>query len=268
MAEENGVFTKRQRKKLDHRLRVVEKRDRMLKKDRSSDSAVMEEVFDRLTLMTIYNIMNKGVIRQLHGVVKEGKEARVYWGTDSDGGEFAVKIYLTTTSNFKRMLTYIEGDPRFKNIRKNTRSVIYLWARKEFKNLQTALRAGVRVPRPVIVKNNVLVMEFIGEGGVPAPRLKDQPPEDPESMYLELLEQTERLYSKARLVHGDLSEYNIMNHEERPVLFDLSQAVSVEHPMATELLRRDLNRLNWFFDRLGVEVWSMDRLEEWLSQDE
>jgi RIO kinase 1 len=268
MEKEKEVLTDKQIKKMDHLVKIVEKRDRLLKKDKSSDSAVMEEVFDRLTLMTIYDIMNSGVIQDLHGVVKVGKEARVYRGIDGEGNDFAVKIYLVTTRNFKKMMIYIEGDPRFKNIRKDSRSIIHLWARKEFKNLHSAFQSNVRVPKPVVVKNNVLVMEFIGKEGVPAPLLKDLPPENPDSMYKELLNQINSLYVKAKLVHGDLSEYNIMNYDEKPVLFDLSQAVSVEHPMANEFLKRDLNQVNWFFSRLGVIVRPLDQLMEWFLKNE
>jgi len=67
-----------------------------------------------------------------------------------------------------------------------------------------------------------------------------------------------RLYRKADLVHGDLSEYNIMIWKRKPVIFDVSQAVPTSHPMAEELLRRDLGNLNRFFSRLGVKVLSVD----------
>jgi len=268
MAKDEEILTKRHIKKLEHHIKTVEKRDRILKKDKSSDSAVMEEVFDRLTLMTIYDIMNNGFIQDLHGVVKVGKEARVYRGINNEGIDFAVKIYLVTARNFKKMLMYIEGDPRFKNIRKDSRSIIYLWAKKEFKNLQSAFQSDIKVPKPIVVKNNVLVMEFIGEDGIPAPLLKDLPPEKPEPMYLEILNQIKNLYKKAKLVHGDVSEYNIMNYDEKPVLFDLSQAVSIKHPMANELLKRDLNQVNWFFSRLGVTIQSLDQLMEWFLKNE
>ncbi|MEM2537663.1 MAG: RIO1 family regulatory kinase/ATPase, partial [Candidatus Bathyarchaeia archaeon] len=65
-----------------------------------------------------------------------------------------------------------------------------------------------------------------------------------------------RLYQKAELVHGDLSEYNIMIWRGRPVLFDMSQAVPLSHPMADFLLNRDIANINKFFGRLGVEVLS------------
>ena len=109
------------RKKLEHRLRIVEKRDKMLIKDFTSERAVMEEVFDRSTLMTIYEFLNKRTIDEIYGVVKAGKEARIYWGKDAEGKELAIKIYLTTSADFKKgMLPYIEGDPRFAHVRRDT----------------------------------------------------------------------------------------------------------------------------------------------------
>ncbi|MFB0501081.1 MAG: RIO1 family regulatory kinase/ATPase, partial [Candidatus Bathyarchaeia archaeon] len=114
------------RKKLERRLRIVEKRDKVLIKDFSSERAVMEEVFDRSTLMTIYDFLNKRMIDEIHGVVKAGKEARIYWGKDPDEKELAIKIYLTTSAEFKKgMLPYIEGDPRFAHVRRDTRSLVY-----------------------------------------------------------------------------------------------------------------------------------------------
>ena len=152
------------------------------------------------------------------------------------------------------MLPYIQGDPRFHLLKRDTRSLIYTWAQKEFKNLKRAHESGVRVPKPLAVNKNVLIMEFIGEDDVSAPTLKDAPPSDPRKTYNILLKDIEILYQKAKLVHGDLSEYNIMNLNDQPVLFDLSQTVSIEHPSAKDFLKRDLRNLNRFFQGLGVKV--------------
>jgi RIO kinase 1 len=114
------------------------------------------------------------------------------------------------------------------------------------------------VPKPIAVKNNVLIMEFIGKNGVNAPSLKEQAPSDPEKVYEVLLTYVERLYRKAELVHGDFSEYNVMMWRNRPVLFDMAQAVPTSHPMAEFFLRRDLTNMNRFFKRLGVKVLSTD----------
>jgi RIO kinase 1 len=252
-------MSKKARKKLAHREKTVERRDKMLVHDFSSERAMVEEVFDQATRMVIYSFLNSGVLYEVHGVVNAGKESRVYWGKNKEGKELAVKIYLTTSAEFKKgMLKYIEGDYRFKGVKRDTRSLIFAWAQKEFRNLEQASRAKVRVPKPVAVKNNVLVMEFIGKDGVNAPSLKEQLPSNPEKVYNTLLTYLERLYCKAEIVHGDLSEYNIMMWKGNPVIFDVSQAVPTSHPMAKFFLQRDLANVNRFFSRLGVKVLSVD----------
>jgi RIO kinase 1 len=252
-------MSRRAHKKLAHREKTVERRDKMLIHDFSSERATVEEVFDQSTRMVIYNFFNKGVLDEIHGVVSAGKEARVYWGKNKEGKELAVKIYLTSSAEFlKGMHKYIEGDKRFKNVKHDTRSLIFTWAQKEFRNLQQAARAKVNVPKPIEVEKNVLVMEFIGKNGVSAPSLRGQPVNNPEKVYAQLLVDLERLYRKAELVHGDLSEYNIMMWKGKPVIFDMSQAVPTSHPMAGFLLRRDLANLNRFFSRLGVKVASVE----------
>jgi RIO kinase 1 len=252
-------MSKKARKKLAHREKTVERRDKMLVHDFSSERAMVEEVFDQATRMVIYSFLNSGVLYEVHGVVNAGKESRVYWGKNKEGKELAVKIYLTTSAEFKKgMLKYIEGDYRFKGVKRDTRSLIFAWAQKEFRNLEQASRAKVRVPKPVAVKKNVLVMEFIGKDGVNAPSLKEQLPSNPEKVYNTLLTYLERLYRKAEIVHGDLSEYNIMMWKGNPVIFDVSQAVPTSHPMAKFFLQRDLANVNRFFSRLGVKVLSVD----------
>jgi RIO kinase 1 len=232
-----------------------------MRKKRSEEYEVMEEVFDRSTLMTIYKFMNKGKIDEIYGVVNAGKEARVYWGKDRDGRELAIKIYLTVSAEFKKgMLPYIRGDPRFAHVRKDTRHLIYAWAQKEFKNLRRAIDAGVRVPEPIAVSKNVLIMSFIGKDGVSALLLKEVSLKNPKQVYRRLLTYVKKLYQKAKLVHADLSEYNIMIWKNKPVLFDVSQAVTLEHPMADQFLRRDLQNLHKYFKKLDVDVLSVEEM--------
>ncbi len=252
------AFRERVEKKLSKDEKAYETKQ-LMKEKRSEEYEALEEVFDRSTLMVIYHFLNKGVIGEIHGVVRAGKESRIYWAKDPEGKELAIKIYLTVSSEFRKgMMKYIEGDPRFKGVRHDTRSLIFTWAQKEFRNLEQATAAKVRVPKPIAVKNNVLIMEFIGSNGNSAPSLKEQIPRNPEKIYNMLLMCLKRLYGKAKLVHGDLSEYNIMVWKDRPVLFDVSQAVPISHPMADFLLRRDLTNLNKFFNRLGVAVPSIE----------
>ncbi|MEM2093181.1 MAG: serine protein kinase RIO [Candidatus Bathyarchaeia archaeon] len=247
-------------KKLQREEKIYET-EQLMKEKRSEEYEVLEEVFDKSTLMLIYDFMNRGVVDRIYGVVNAGKEARVYWGKDKAGKELAIKIYLTVSAEFRKgMLKYIEGDHRFKNVKRDTRSLIFAWAQKEFRNLEQAMAAKVRVPKPITVKNNVLIMEFIGKDGVSAPSLKEQPPENPDRVYRTLITYLKRLYQKAELVHGDISEYNIMMWRGRPVLFDMSQAVPTSHPLADFMLNRDISNINRFFNRLGVDILSADEI--------
>ena len=255
----------RMEKKAEAAERSMEERDRMLNK-RQEDYKVIEEVFDRLTVEGVDKLIRQGKIKDLEGVIKAGKEARVYWGIGPEDEELAIKIYYTTTADFRRgMLKYIEGDRRFKRIRRTPRGIVYTWTQKEFKNLQLAEKAGVNSPRAIAFNRNILVMSFIGKDGIPAPLLREIDPEDPSAFYLKILEEMRRLYTKAGVVHGDLSEYNIMVWEEVPVIFDVSQALLIEHPLAAPLLKRDISNINTYFNRLGVDVVDSEDVETWVK---
>jgi RIO kinase 1 len=259
------------REKVDNRLSRKQKAyetESLMKNKRSEDYQVIEEVFDKSTLMVIYDFMNKLVIGEIHGVVNAGKEARVYWGKDPDGKELAIKIYLTSSADFKKgMLPYIEGDPRFAHVRRDTRSLIYTWAQHEFKNLQRAKDAGVNVPEPLAVQKNVLIMEFIGEEGERAPLMKETSLEDAEEVFKQLLAYVKLLYREAGLVHADLSEYNVMIWKGKPVIFDVAQSVLIKHPMADTFLRRDLENLHRYFKRKVPDIYSVDEMYEKVVKD-
>lgn len=252
-------MSRKAREKLAQKERILERRDKMLEHDFSSERATVEEVFDRATLMVIYQFLKSDVLYEVHGVVNAGKEARVYWGKNKEGKDLAVKVYLTASAEFRKgMLKYINGDYRFKGVKHDTRSLIFTWAQKEFRNLKQAFQAKIRVPEPIAVKKNVLVMEFIGKNGVNAPSLKEKAPSNPHKVYLELLTFLNRLYCKADLVHGDLSEYNIMLWNGETILFDMAQAVPVSHPMSDFFLRRDLSNLNRYFGHRNVKTLAID----------
>ncbi|MEM2128604.1 MAG: serine protein kinase RIO, partial [Candidatus Methanomethylicaceae archaeon] len=225
----------------------------------------VEEVFDSRTVMALYSLINKGIIDSMRGVVKAGKESRIYWAKGRNGEDLAIKIFLTSSMEFKKsMLQYIHGDPRFK-VGKDYRRIVYTWAQKEYRNLSEAKSAGVLVPNPICAYQNILVMEFIGADGVPAPLLKDLPELD-ESLYQQILVAIKKLYSSAGLVHADLSEYNIMVNEGKAYLIDFGQAVSRDHPMSLEFLRRDVVNILRFFRKAGLNVPEEEAVLEWLKK--
>lgn len=250
--------------KIERRVRRYEEQ-RLVRLKRSEEFETIEEVFDKFTLEAVYELMRKGIIDEIQGVVKAGKEGRIYAGRDSSGRELAIKIYYTVTADFKQgMLKYIQGDYRFKRIDRSTRGIIYAWAQKEFRNLHEAYRVGVSVPEPIDVLKNVLVMVFIGENGDSAPLLRDVSLNKPKSVYRKLLGEVKLLYGGAGLVHGDLSEYNIMYWKEKCFIIDVSQSVPTNHPLAEELLGRDIGNLNRYFASLGVKIFDGGKILRWV----
>lgn len=196
-----------------------------------------------------------------------GKEARVYWGKSFEKRDIAIKIYLTSSAEFRKgIVKYLEADPRFSGkVPTSTRKLYSLWAKKEFSNYARMYEAGVSVPRPLAVYENILVMEFIGDEGVPAPLLKDVDLslEELEKVFEHLLGDLKKMVQKARLVHGDLSEYNIMIWKGRHYVIDVSQAVTLDHPNALEYLTRDLTNLTKFFSRRGLSIPPLSKLLEY-----
>ncbi|MBD3158598.1 MAG: serine protein kinase RIO [Candidatus Lokiarchaeota archaeon] len=234
--------------------KAQEDEDRKKRKD-SDELKVVEGVIDPPTLKVLYNLLNRGIIDAVHGIISAGKEANVYRGQKRDGTYVAIKIYRMTTAQKEYMQKYIAGDPRFKRVGTGARSLIPQWANKEFKNLLRFHEAGVRVPEPIAVKRNVLVMEFIGddEEGLQAPLLKDIEIPEPDKIFNEIMDMVLCGYRDAEIVHADLSEFNIMWYGG-PVLIDVSQAVLKAHPHAKEFLFRDIENLARYFGRLGVET--------------
>jgi RIO kinase 1 len=248
---------------LRERLLRFERESRYLKKD-SNERKVFEEVFDRATLWAINRLLSNGQLDYLNGVVNAGKEARVYWGVAPDGTARAVKIYLTASAEFKKRLRYIAGDRRFSKIPNSSRGIAEVWVQKEFKNLQLAEGAGIRVPKPYAFNENVLVTEYIGVPPAPAPRFVDT--EVDEADYEWSMKTMSKLYKKAELVHADLSEYNVFKFEGHQVLFDMGSAVLRTHPEAKELLLRDVANMVRFFRRRGIyEREAKDIVEEIVS---
>ncbi len=214
---------------------------------------VRSEVFDAPTLRVLYKLMESGIFDVLEHVISTGKEANVFRARKGDVF-LAVKIYRVETTEFRHMWKYLDGDPRFLRVRRNRRGIIRAWVRREFKNLETAYLHGVPVPAPYAHRENVIVMEFVGENGVPAPLLKDYMPEDPRAFADALLDALARLYFRAGLVHADLSEYNILVHRDAPVLIDFGQAMPWDHPLSHEFFMRDMERLRKVLSMLGMDV--------------
>ncbi|KIO33433.1 hypothetical protein M407DRAFT_233075 [Tulasnella calospora MUT 4182] len=243
------------------------------RKDKA-DRATTEQVLDPRTRLILYKMIGRGVIFEVNGCISTGKEANVYHALSPEQAHIALKIYKTSILVFKDRDRYVTGEHRFRRgyAKHNPRKMVRLWAEKEMRNLKRLTEANVRCPEPIEVRENVLVMQFLSETeGWPAPRLKDAnvPSELLPSLYAELLITVRTLYHVCRLVHADLSEYNILFHRSHLYMIDVSQSVEHDHPHALEFLRTDLTNVDEWFKKRGVQTLGLRKSFDFVvSSDE
>src|SRR5690606_6173188 len=137
------------------------------------------------------------------------------------------------------------------DLRGDKRRIIFSWAQREYRNLLKA-REVIRVPTPLTFKDNIIVSEFIGEGEIRAPMLKDAHLEEPQVVFDEIISMMTKLF-KAGMVHGDLSQFNILFHHEKCFFIDFSQSSTIESPLAKEMLHRDIGNICTYFKRFDIE---------------
>jgi RIO kinase 1 len=239
--------------------------DRMIKKlpgREGKDRRTEGEVFDHSTLMTLHKFLSSGVLKSLDHPISTGKEANVFRGTTPAGTHVAVKIYRTNTATFKHVLQYIQGDDRFQGVRGDKRALVFAWAQKEYRNLIRMREAGVDVPEPLKVLNNVLITEFIGTPEGAWPRLKQVgrlEKKQAERFWKKIRDDYATIHNKSLLIHGDISEYNILIQDADkpkkaiPRIIDVGQAVLNNHPMGWEFLDRDIHNIVAYFKRMRVD---------------
>jgi len=233
-----------------------------------SDRATVEMVLDPRTRLILYKLLSRRFLDEINGCISTGKEANVYHATSKEG-DLAVKIYKTSILVFKDRERYVTGEFRFRAgyNKHNPRKMVKLWAEKEMRNLTRLYTNGVNCPRPVLLRNHVLVMEFIGKDGWPSPKLKDYQLTESKAreLYLECIQIVRCLYQKCHLVHADLSEYNLLCHGGSLCVIDVSQAVEHDHPRALDFLRKDCSNVTDFFSRNGVCVMSVKELFDFVT---
>lgn len=213
----------------------------------------MHGVFDEFTNRTIYKLISQGHFEGLESPISIGKESNVFSALKKDDTRVMVKIYRLETCDFNRMYDYIKDDPRFLNIKKGKRNIVFKWVQREYRNLLKARQANVSVPTPLTFSNHVLVLEFIGDNSIIAPKLKDEKPKNPKDFFNKIIDNMKKLY-KAGLVHSDLSAFNILNYNEKPVFIDFSQCTTLESSRANEYLERDIRNICNFFKKIGLKV--------------
>jgi RIO kinase 1 len=257
------------------KMEVLETHKRTLNQGRD-DRATMEQVLDPRTRMILFKLLSRGFLEKVDGCLSTGKEANVYYAkagkqkptaaesmtseaksTSTDNTaepeervvtEYAIKIYKTSILVFKDRDKYVSGEHRWRKgyCKSNPRKMVKVWAEKEMRNYRRIYQAGIPTPQPVLLKSHVLLMEFLGQDGWPSPRLKDVTLSEKRlrEAYVQTVKIMRHMYHRCKLVHGDLSEYNLLWHDNQVYVIDVSQSVETDHPSALDFLRKDAANVN------------------------
>ncbi|KAF8520148.1 RIO1-domain-containing protein [Hysterangium stoloniferum] len=234
-----------------------------------SDRATNEQVLDPRTRLILFKMIGRGLISEVNGCVSTGKEANVYHAYIPERTHVALKIFKTSILIFKDRDRYVSGERPFRRgySKHNPRKMVRLWAEKEMRNLKRLVTAGTPCPEPIEVRENVLVMAFLGDrDGWASRRLKgaDIPEDQFSKLYKGLLLTVRKMFHQCKLVHADLSEYNILYHESQLYIIDVGQSVEQDHPSAFDFLRTDLKNVEEFFGRRGVQCIGLRRAFEFV----
>ncbi len=205
-------------------------------------------------------LVKRGVLESVSASpIGRGKESDVYKGITPAGRLVAVKFHRVGRTSFRqtrRLRTYV-GERRHISWLYQSR----LAAKSEFEALKILFSARVSVPEPIDWNRHVVVCEYIE--GV---ELSETPPlSEAASFRDQLIEEVGKAY-RAGVVHGDLSEYNVLVAGDKPVLFDWPQWISSSHPSALYYLKRDIENILKFFKRkYGLDYDLQATLERLLT---
>jgi len=214
----------------------------------------------------LQSLIDDGVIDEVIRSLKSGKEATVYLVRSGTNTRCA-KVYRDMRQrSFQNRARYqegrkVRGSRHARAISKSTRfgrkEQEAAWKNAEVDALYRLVSAGVRVPKPYGYFNDTLIMELVTDAdGDPAPRLGevDLAPETARDYHRFLIEQIVRMLSIG-LIHGDLSEFNVLIGHEGPVIIDLPQAVNAAgNNGAFAMLERDVNNLRGTLGRFAPEL--------------
>ncbi|KAL6247566.1 Serine/threonine-protein kinase rio1 [Rhinocladiella similis] len=245
-----------------------------------SDRATSEQVLDPKTRRILFQMINSGIVSEINGTISTGKEANVYHAVaasddpDEPDTHVAIKVYKTSILVFKDREKYVTGEFRFRKgfNKSDNRAMVKLWAEKEMRNLKRIHAADIPCPEPLYLRRHVLGMSLIGDSkGKAAPRLKDVEFEDDNpaarwrDVYIDVLAYMRIMLQVCKLVHADLSEYNILYYKGKPWVIDVSQSVEGDHPRSLDFLRMDIKNVNDFFRRQGVSVLNDRKVYEFIT---
>uniref|UniRef100_A0A671ND87 Serine/threonine-protein kinase RIO1 n=1 Tax=Sinocyclocheilus anshuiensis TaxID=1608454 RepID=A0A671ND87_9TELE len=239
--------------------------ERCFVKDKS-DRATVEQVLDPRTCMILFKMLSRGIFSEINGCISTGKEANVYHATTAKGESRAIKIYKTSILLFKDRDKYVSGEFRFRHgyCKGNPRKMVRTWAEKEMRNL-IRLTAQIPSPEPIMLRSHVLVMSFIGRDDIDLVGVFLRPAPLARELYLQIIQNMRIMYNEARLVHADLSEFNMLYHNGDAYIIDVSQSVEHDHPHALEFLHKDCSNVNGNYTKHNVAVMTVRELFEFIT---
>ncbi|CAJ1949301.1 unnamed protein product [Cylindrotheca closterium] len=240
------------------------------------DRATTEQCLDPRTRLMLFKMISNGMLDEIDGCLSTGKEANVYYAKagrkapSTTVTEFAIKIYKTSILVFKDRDKYVSGEHRWRRgyCKSNPRKMVKVWAEKEMRNYRRIHQAGIPCPEPIFLKTHILLMEFLGVNGWPSPRLKDAGLSEKHmrEAYVQTILILRHMYQRCKLVHGDFSEYNLLWHNSRVYVIDVSQSVETDHPAALDFLRKDASNVNDYFQKVGkLDVMTTRQLFEFIT---
>ncbi|MCG2863633.1 MAG: serine/threonine-protein kinase RIO2 [Vulcanisaeta sp.] len=203
-------------------------------------------------VLALHTLAKRGVVEALSPTpIGVGKESDVYVGDAVGGGKIVLKFHRLGRTSFRQIR-------RFRAWIGDRRHITWLYesrlsAHAEYKALVLTYNAGLNVPRPITVNRHTVVMSYIN--GVSLPEAGDF--EDAESVYWRIIEDVRKAFRDVGIVHGDLSEFNIMIDLDKgePYIIDWPQWVPRNSVGALDLLRRDvLNVTRYFTRRFNLDV--------------
>lgn len=216
----------------------------------------------RLTFMgydalALHTLAKRGIIEKVSPTpIGVGKESDVYAGDAVGNGKVVLKFHRLGRTSFRQIR-------RFRAWIGNRRHITWLYesrlsAHAEYKALVLAYNAGINVPRPITVNRHTVVMSYIN--GAQLTEVGDV--DDPEDLYWGIIKGIKKLFADIGIVHGDLSEFNIMIDLDsgEPYIIDWPQWVPRNAPGALDMLRRDVTNITKYFMkrfRLDVDVYEV-----------
>lgn len=236
-----------------------------------NDRATAEQVMDPKTRMILFKLIGRQMVQTINGCVSTGKEANVYHATTSTGADRAIKVFKTSILVFKDRDKYVYGEFRFRHhwamSKKNPRKMVTAWAEKEIRNLRRIQMANIPCPEPIHQQRNVLLMSFIGENGQAAPKLKDVGLSESKyrESYLQCVHMMRTMFQECRLVHADLSEFNMLYFKDQLYIIDVSQSVEVDNIKSLDFLRNDCRNITNFFRRKEVSTMTIKELFDFVT---